>query len=194
MYSQLTRFLFPECIHLSAATKTLLEESLSKIWILIKLTHCMICVVRNHQSTQNVSKSCKPEYLAHLKELSLCVVDCLNIYLSKILCCSNKSTTKLRFWLKSAHNIQMLLSPLSTAHSSENRASYSLGPSPISVPEWGVWCLYHLGPAGHAYRQGVAQLAGVQRSWWNEGDRWECFYTIFMGLAHNALATPCQRW
>ena len=41
-----------------------------------------------------------------------------------------------------------------------------LGPSYAFVSEWGAQRLHHPGPAGHAYRQGIARLAGVQQPWW----------------------------
>ena len=72
---------------------------------------------------------------------------------------------------------------------------YALGPSYAFVSEWGAQRWNHPGPAGHAYRQVIARIAGTQQPWWGRQSlnaQWgwqgrDRFCTILLGLLPTQL-------
>ena len=64
-------------------------------------------------------------------------------------------------WTGCGVEIQLQVLPLFLC-----RSAVSIGTYYAFVSEWGAQRLHHSGPAGHANRQGMARLDGVQQPWW----------------------------
>ena len=102
----------------------------------------------------------------------------------------NTPVTLYRDYTELARRCEISQNAVGSPKNAENRCNLFS----IFTPWRSHGVLSHSGPAGHANRQGMARLAGVQQPWWGRqilntqwGWQWRgCFYTILLGLLTTA--------